>query len=242
MTNTAVQRIVQKTSSPLVIARCPAEAIKIINTQRNHPMCIDIFLYPATARPPSARPAASATRCRPRNHSWGTGLQRPAPPTRPRAPVRLQTPQRGSRQHPSARGPPKGIEPDISLFVTTNRRHRRAPAGPGAGLCDFAYTAYAKVTQSRIGTPMGYPAGQPQAAISSRQELHSRRSQRIGDWRTGAPTPWAPAQHQVASRRQPGVPRPDRARGPVSLPKRDFSPQPNRVARSSYPVKKLGIC
>jgi hypothetical protein len=32
MINTAVQRIVQKTSSPLVIARCPAEAIKIINT------------------------------------------------------------------------------------------------------------------------------------------------------------------------------------------------------------------
>jgi hypothetical protein len=45
MTNTAVHHIVPKSSSLLVIARCRPEAANFVNTQRNQPMCIDLFLY-----------------------------------------------------------------------------------------------------------------------------------------------------------------------------------------------------
>jgi len=44
MTNTAVHRIRQKIPSLLVIARCSPDAEKMINTQRNKAMCVDIFL------------------------------------------------------------------------------------------------------------------------------------------------------------------------------------------------------
>jgi hypothetical protein len=208
MTNTAVQRIVQKTSSPLVIARCPAEAIKIINTQRNQPMCIDIFLYLATDGAPSARPAANATRRRPRDHPWGTGLQRPAPDAPAPGAGQAPTPQRGSRRYSSARVAQRVSSPDISLFVTTNRRQRRAPEALEQDGATFAYSECAKVAQSWIGTPMGYPAGQPQAAILPPQKLHSRRSQE--DWRLAhrGTDSVSASQHRVARRRQPGVPRP----------------------------------
>jgi len=59
MTNTAVHRIRQKIPSLLVIARCPSDSEKMINTQRNRPMCIDIFLNRRS------RPAGSGPRHRP---------------------------------------------------------------------------------------------------------------------------------------------------------------------------------
>ena len=128
-----------------------------------------------------------------------------------RAPARLQPPSAAAGSTPPPESP-KGYRArtyhSLSPRTVDNGGLWRALE---QDCVTSAYSECAKVTQSPTDTPIGYPAGRPQATILPPQELHSRRSQE--DWRLvhrGTDSVSA-SQHRVARRRQPGVPRPQTA-------------------------------
>ena len=156
-----------------------------INTQRNHPMCIDIFLYPATDRRPWARPAANAARRQGPESLVGHGVGKASPAHPAPGAGGLQSPSAAAGSTPRPATPqrvPSRTYHSLSLRTVDIGGLRRALA---AGLCDFRVLGVREGHTSPGLIPRGSIWRPSLRRQPARQELHSRRSQRIGDSRTG---------------------------------------------------------